>query len=99
MISSDWQSQIFEKRNCRLEFGSNEPKSGPKWGFLSFWWVWIISFPWNCIQCLTSSRGKTCEKNGGPECGPNGLKLGQKLGFSSFSQVGFTSFGLNCKGW
>ena len=46
MISSDWQSQVFEKKNLTA-------KSGPKSGFLSFSWVWIIK---------TFSRGKNYEK-------------------------------------
>ena len=31
------------------KFGPNGPKSGPKLGFLSFFQVWFISFPGNCI--------------------------------------------------
>ena len=40
----------FLKKIWPPEFGPNRTKSGPKWGFLPFSWVWIISFPWNCIQ-------------------------------------------------
>ena len=105
MISSDWRSQIFEKQNLVAQIGPNGPKSGPKWGFLLFSWVWIILFPWNCIndnllQWLTSSRGKTHEKkNWGPKFGSDLPRLGPKLGFSPFSQVWFIIFSLNCIVW
>ena len=52
------------------EFVSNWAKSDPTWGFLPSSWVRIIGFPWNRIQCLTSSRGKTHEKKmGDPNLG------------------------------
>ena len=44
MISSDWRSQIFEKKFWRPEFQSSAPKSGPKSFFLPFSWVWIRRF-------------------------------------------------------
>ena len=50
-------------------------RSGPKLSFLSFFHVWFISFPGNCIGCdsmerfLTTNRGKTHEKNLGPQIG------------------------------
>ena len=85
MISSDWRSQIFEKKISRPEFRPNGPNSGPKLGFMPFYQVWFISFPWNCIQwyhrtddtlqqCLTSSRGKIHEKT---FWGPNFAQRGQ----------------------
>ena len=50
MVSSDWPSQIFEKKNWWSEFGPNGPKSGPKLDFLPISQVWFISFSWNRIQ-------------------------------------------------
>ena len=35
------------EKNWRPEFGPNGPKSGPKWVFLLFSWVWVINFTWN----------------------------------------------------
>ena len=59
------------------KFGSNEPKSGPKLVFLSFFQVRFISFPRNYIDdslkhCLTTSRGKTQEKKIGGRGGGGG---------------------------
>ena len=51
MISSEWQSQIFEgggkkkEKEWWSESGSNGPKSGPKQGFWPFYWVWMVGFP------------------------------------------------------
>ena len=39
-----------KKKDWWPEFGANEPKSGPKQGFLPFSQVWFISFPCHCIQ-------------------------------------------------
>ena len=39
MISSNWRSQIFKKKDWWLEFGPNRYKSGRKWGFPPFYWV------------------------------------------------------------
>ena len=50
MVSSDWPSHIFEKKNWLPEFGPNGPKSGPKLDFLPISQVWFISFPWDLIQ-------------------------------------------------
>ena len=41
-----------------LEFGPNGPKSGTKLGYLSFYQVRFISFPWNCIQFWHWKMGK-----------------------------------------
>ena len=42
------KSKIHEKR--RPKFGPNEPKLGPKLGFLPFSQVQFISFPGNRMQ-------------------------------------------------
>ena len=47
MISSDWWSQVFEKKKLLVRIWA---RWGLKLGFLPFSQVWLISFPWNWIQ-------------------------------------------------
>ena len=73
MISSDWQSQIFEKKNWRPEIGPNGSKSGSKLvffcHFLRFGSLVFIEIAYNdsLHQCITSSRVKAHEKNLGDQ--------------------------------
>ena len=61
LVSSDivhddswsWYLVTDKARFLKKQFRPNGPKSGPKWGFSPFYWVWIIFFP---------SRSKTLEK-------------------------------------
>ena len=53
----------FLKKKRRGEFGFNGPKSGPKRDFSPFAWVWIICFPWNCIQWYFASISNIYKKN------------------------------------
>ena len=72
-------ARFLKKKKRQPEFGPSRPKSGPKWGFLPFYWVWIICDHYNhmmytMIACdnLTFSWSKTHAKNlGGPKFGPN----------------------------
>ena len=72
-------ARFLKKKKRQSEFGPSRPKSGPKWGFLPFYWVWIICDHYNhmmytMIACdnLTFSWSKTHAKNlGGPKFGPN----------------------------
>ena len=59
-----------KKKNWESKVGPNGPKWGLKSSFLSFFQVWFISFPVNCIDdsfehCLTASRGKAHKKTFG----------------------------------
>ena len=44
------EDRFFKKKNWRPKFGPNGSKLGPKWGISPFYWVWVLCFPWNCIQ-------------------------------------------------
>ena len=66
MISSDWRSQIFEKKIGDPNLGQKK-KTNPKLGFfLPFCPVWFIFLEPLCYdslqQCLRPSRGKPHEK-------------------------------------
>ena len=66
MISSDWQSQIFEKK-LYPEFGPNGPKSVPKLfffcNFLKFGSLAFVELAYkDRLKKFVTSRGKTHKK-------------------------------------
>ena len=68
MISSDWRSQVFEKKNCGLNQAQNEVFGH----FFEFGLLVFLEIAYNdsLQQCITSSRNKTHEKKfGGPNFG------------------------------
>ena len=74
MISSDWQSQIFEKKIVTQFLA----QSGLQWGFplefsiLSSLDFLEILYNYSLQQCLASNRGKTVGKKiGVPNLGQN----------------------------
>ena len=70
--------KIHEKKNWGSKIVPKGPKSGQKLGFLPFFQVWLVflEIAYNSLQqCITSSRGKTHEKNNwGPTLGLNRSK-------------------------
>ena len=42
--------KTHEKKNWEFKFGPKEPKSDPKLFFLSFYHVWLLSFPLKHIR-------------------------------------------------
>ena len=80
--------QIFWKNNLRPEFGFNGPKTGLKSRFLLFAWIWIIFFLEiahndSLQQCLTSARGKICEKKIGVQIWGKLTKIVPEIRFYS----------------
>ena len=76
MISSDWRSQIFEKKQFSSLNLGKWAKIGPKTSFfchfLRFGSLVFLEIAYydNLQQCITSVRGKTHEnKVGGPNLG------------------------------
>ena len=106
VLSSDWRSQIFEKKK-KFFFYDPNLGPGPKWDFSSFSWVWIriISFPWNWIQLQLATmtnidkRLNPMKKIFGPKFGPDEQKSGRKLDFLLFCQVWFISYPWNFIQW
>ena len=104
IVSSDWRSQIFEKKKffCDPNLGP-----GPKWDFSSFSWVWIriISFPWNWIQWQLATmtnidkRLNPTKKNFWAQIWARRAKISRKLDFLLFCQVWFTSYAWNFIQW
>ena len=103
IVSSDWRSQIFEKKFfCDPNLGP-----GPKWDFSSFSWVWIriISFPWNWIQWQLATmtnidkRLNPTKKNFWAQIWARRAKISRKLDFLLFCQVWFTSYAWNFIQW
>ena len=98
MISSDWRSQIFGKKNWRPETGPNEPKSGPKLVFLPFSQVYSLVFleiTYNDSLQQSITWGKAHKKNWESKFGSKRAKIRPKISFSPFSQVWFISFPWN----
>ena len=75
MISSDWRSQVFEKKNCGLNLGLtglNQAQNEVFGHFFEFGLLVFLEIAYNdsLQQCITSSRNKTHEKKfGGPNLG------------------------------
>ena len=50
-----WQRYVvtvkarFFFKELAAQIWPNGPKSDTKWGFLPFYWAWVIRFYWNCI--------------------------------------------------
>ena len=64
MISSDWQSQIFEKKNWWPEFGAeglNQAQNEFFRRFIEFFRR--VAYIDSLQQCLTPSKGKIHNKN------------------------------------
>ena len=105
IVSSDWRSQIFEKKI--IFFCDPNLGPGPKWDFSSFSWVWIriISFPWNWIQWQLATmtnidkRLNPTKKNFWAQIWARRAKIGRKLDFLLFCQVWFTSYAWNFIQW
>ena len=94
MISSDWRSQIFEKKKKKIR-GSNLGSKGLNQTqnevfryFLEFGWLVFheIAYNYSLEQCLTSSSGKTHKKILGPKFG---IKLDLIHHFLNFGSLVF----------
>ena len=68
------------KKNWGPKFGPYGPKWVIKVGFLSFFQIWLIGFPGNCIGWKLGTLSKTHGKNF------SSPKLDPTLGFLPFSQ-------------
>ena len=94
MISSDWQSQIFEKKKKKIRdpnlgpTGVNQTQNEVFRYFLEFGWLVFheIACNYSLEQCLTSSSGKTHKKILGPKFGP---KLDLIRNFLNFGSLVF----------
>ena len=102
MTSSDWRSQIFEKKFPGTIFepaSLNQAQNEVFRHFLEFGSLFFFEIAFNdsLQQCLTSIRDKNPRKIFlSPKFVPNEPKLGPKLGFSPFSQPWFINFCCNC---
>ena len=90
-------NKIFGSPNMG-PMGLNQAQNEVFHHFLEFGLYVFLEFAYNDSfqQYLTSSRGKTHEKNFGAQIWAKQTKLGPKLGFLPFSEVWFISFPLNC---
>ena len=95
MISSDWRSQIFEKKNktCGPNLGLtglNQEENEVFRYFLEFGSVGFLEIAYNgsLQQFLTSSRSKIHEKNvGGPDLGQTSQNQAEIRLFAIFSSL------------
>ena len=86
MISSDWQSQIFEKKKQTY-------KKTPFKSLVFF----EISYSDSLQHCVTHSGGKAHEKTWGPNFGSNGPKMRVFFpNFLTFAPLVSISFLLYC---
>ena len=82
-------------------FGSDGPKSGPKWDFPSLYhkFFFEIAYSGSLQQCLTPSRGKIHEKKLGAQIWGKRVKIVPEIGFfsilSSFDSLVFLEIAYN----
>ena len=60
-MSKYQQRKNLRKKMLAPKFGQSRPKLGLQLGFLSFFQVWFISFPGNCIECQLGKLSKIVE--------------------------------------
>ena len=91
------RNKIHTQKNWTPNLGQSGQNRARNYVFLSFFQVWLINFPWNCIndslqQCTASSRGKTNEKIGGSNLGQTGQNWVLKKIFCHFFKFGLLVF-------